>query len=47
MTGEERPEVICKNVFKDDTCEPSRAVFTDLWISLIRQMEEITHREYR
>ena len=46
MTEEERSEVICKSIFKDGTCETSTTAFTDLWISLIHQMEETTHRDF-
>lgn len=45
MTGEAKTEVICKSVFKDGTCETTKLVFTDLWISLIHQMEELIDNE--
>ena len=44
--GEEKIETICKSIFKDGTCETSKTVVTDVWISLIRQMEETAYGKY-
>lgn len=46
MTENEKSDMICKSVFKDGSCQTSQTALTNIWISLIRQMEQSMQDEY-